>query len=353
MKKKVLIIGPSPFKSKGGIATVIEEIKKDKKLKELYDIDIFESYIDGNKIKVIIYSIFAFLKFLLIKKNYDIYHIHAASRGSTFRKGWYVNYLKKHSAKVIFHIHGAEYIEFFNEISKRKKNKVINILKKADMVLALSQEWKKKFDNMFGLTNCYVLENGIDQERLMPAFNSNIKKNQTSFVALGRLGERKGTYDIIEAVKLIISKVPDIRCYLAGDGEIDKVKSLIHKYQLENNVIVSGWVNFEKKLSLLKQSSTVLLPSYNEGLPMSVLEGMACGKAIIGSTVGAIPEVVGENNGILVEPGDIKALAIAMECCCKDTELMKKFNQNNIKKIQEKFSMVRMHKILSEYYDYL
>lgn len=60
---------------------------------------------------------------------------------------------------------------------------------------------------------------------------------------------------------------------------------------------------------LLRKSSVLVLPSYNEGLPMAILEGMACGKAIISTTVGAIPEVVKKENGILVQPGDVTALA--------------------------------------------
>lgn len=56
---------------------------------------------------------------------------------------------------------------------------------------------------------------------------------------------------------------------------------------------------------MLKKSATLVLPSYHEGLPMSVLEGMASGKAIISTTVGAIPEVIKEQNGILVQPGDV------------------------------------------------
>ena len=65
---KVLIVGPSPTRSKGGMATVIEEIEKDKMLNSQFKIDIFESYIDGNKLKVLLYSIFAFLKFYFTKK---------------------------------------------------------------------------------------------------------------------------------------------------------------------------------------------------------------------------------------------------------------------------------------------
>ena len=62
---KVLVIGPSPTKSKGGMATVIEEIAKDQKLNKQFDIDIYESYIDGNKLKVLLFSAISFIRFSL------------------------------------------------------------------------------------------------------------------------------------------------------------------------------------------------------------------------------------------------------------------------------------------------
>lgn len=348
-KKRVLIVGPSPTRSKGGMATVIEEIEKDRYLNEHFDIDIYESYIDGNKVVRFFYSIYAFIKFCFTKKNYDLYHIHAASRGSTFRKGNYVNVIKKWNKKIIFHIHGAQYLEFFNEISPKKQKRVIEILKKVNMVIALSQDWKDKFDEKFGLTNCFVLENGIDMERLVPAIQKP-ELHQNAFVTLGRLGQRKGTYDLVEAVDIARKTVPNIKCYLAGDGDVDKIKDIVKIRNLEKNIEVVGWANFDKKLELLKSVSTVVLPSYNEGLPMSVLEGMACGKGIISTTVGAIPEVIFPENGILITPGDISALAGALVRYSQDIEYLTSSSEENMKKVAKQFSMKAMHHKLKSYY---
>lgn len=196
---KVLVVGPSPTKSKGGMATVIEEIAKDKRLNGKFDIDIYESYVDGNKLKVLLFSVFSYLRFYFTKRNYDLYHIHAASYGSTFRKGWYVRAAKKWGKKVILHIHGAEYMIFYEK--SNKKEKIRSILNTADKVIALSDEWKHKFDRTFGLTNCVVLENGIDTERLQPAITS-CQEHPHTFVSLGRLGERKGTYDFFLSYSL-------------------------------------------------------------------------------------------------------------------------------------------------------
>ena len=68
---KVLVVGPSPTRSKGGMATVIEEIAKDKMLNTKFDIDIYESYVDGNKLRVLLFSMFSFIKFYFTKSYID------------------------------------------------------------------------------------------------------------------------------------------------------------------------------------------------------------------------------------------------------------------------------------------
>ena len=344
---KILVIGPSPTKSKGGMATVIDEIQKDKDLNSKFDIEIYESYIDGNKLKVALFSIISFIRFYFTKRNYDIYHIHAASYGSTFRKGWYVRAVKKWEKKVILHIHGAEYMIFYQK--SRRKKKIISILNSVDKIIALSSEWKRKFEETFGVQNCIVLENGIDMNKLMPAVSDNCG-HPHSFVMLGRLGKRKGTYDLIKALEKVKKEIADITCYLAGDGEIDKCTQLVKEKGLENNIIIVGWIDFEKKLELLKKSSVLILPSYNEGLPMAILEGMACGKAIISTTVGAIPEVIKGDSGILVSPGDIEALSQACLIYCKEEKLVEKAGIANIVLIKEKYSMEVMHEKLKNIY---
>lgn len=344
---RVLVIGPSPVRSKGGMATVIEEIKNDVELNKQFDIDVFESFIDGGFLKRLGYSAWAYIKFCVLKKGYDIYHIHVASYGSTFRKGWYIRTVKRWGKKVVLHVHGAEYMVFFEK--SRKKDEIVSILKRADTVVALSHEWKRKFDGKFGLSNCIVLENGIDTQRLAPAI-SDPYKHPFAFVMLGRIGERKGTYDLIEAVDIVRKKIPNVICYLAGDGDISRCEEIVRAKGLTENIIIVGWANLEKKIELLNKSAVLVLPSYNEGLPMAILEGMACGKAIISTTVGAIPEVIKSENGILIAPGDVEGLAAAMLAYCSNPETIKAAGAANMKLIDDRFSMKVMHQKLKEIY---
>lgn len=347
---KVLVVGPSSTKSKGGMATVVKEIEEDDNLCKDYHIDSYASYVDGSRMKVMFYSFFAFIRFYFTKRGYDIYHIHMASWGSTFRKSYYVKLVKKWGKKVIIHIHGAQFLVFYNQISDKKKEAVVSILKSADRVVALSDDWKQKFDDTFSLKNCISIENGINMEKLSSAVQP-IDKYRKSFLTLGRLGKRKGTYDLISAIEIVRKTIPDIKCYLAGDGEVEQAKKLVSQKHLEKNIEVIGWADFNQKLKLLRNVSTVVLPSYNEGLPMSILEGMACGKAIISTIVGAIPEVVGRENGILIKAGDVNALADAMITCCLDIDYMNQVSRANRKKIRQGYSMQMMHKKLAACYD--
>ena len=86
---------------------------------------------------------------------------------------------------------------------------------------------------------------------------------------------------------------------------------------------------------------------------MSILEGMACGKIIISTDVGAIPEVVKEENGILISPGDVQSLAEAIIKCCTQKDYAESISKNNISKIEDSFSMISMHKKLASYYRYV
>lgn len=349
---KVLVIGPSMEKSKGGISTVIREMKEDSDLCDKFDIDFYESYIDGNKLKILLFSLFSFFKFIVTgkAKKYDIYHIHSASYGSTFRKCLYVKAIKKNNKKIIYHIHGGEYMKFFSGLSEKKKKMIVDMLKSTDIVVALSDEWKHRFESTFGISNSVAIENGINIDRLEPAITK-LEEHPHVLVDLGRLEYGKGTYDLIEAVKIVSQKIPDVKVYLAGDGEIEKAKAIVRDKNLCDNIEIVGWADFDKKLELLSKASTVVLPSHNEGLPMSILEGMACGKAIISTTVGAIPEVVAEENGILISPKDVEALANAILCVCSDTKMMKKMSENNIKKIRENFDVKVMHQKIADIYE--
>lgn len=347
---KVLEIGPSVTRSKGGMATVIDGIYKDKVSFQGYKIDLFDSFIDGNKLKRLMFCIYAYIKFHLLYKQYDIFHIHMASYGSTFRKIKYIKFLKRNNKKVIVHVHGAAYMEFYRALNDKRKKMITDTINEADLVIALSETWKCFFENEIKFKNVVVLNNAVDTKEFK---NININRNQkvNKLLFLGRLGKRKGTYDLIYAIKALKDMGVLVKCIFAGDGEIEKAKMLAEELGVLNQLEFTGWIDTKKKMKLLKSIEVIVLPSYNEGLPMTILEGMASGKIIISTTVGAIPEVIiEEENGFLIEPGDITKLAEVIKYVYENEEILEKISKNNIAKIDKYFNIKKINRKLENHF---
>ena len=346
---KILEIGPSETRARGGMSEVIRSIRESEALAEEFEIDSFPSYIDGSLPVRLLYSLYGYLRFMICCGKYDLFHIHTAERGSTFRKSLYLRTVKRAGKKAVIHIHGAEYLTFYDGLSGRKKKIADDFFRRADLVLALSGGWKRELERRFAMKACETLYNGVDPAKLEPA-GSDPMEHRNAFLMLGRLGERKGTYDLIAAAELAIRQNPRLKLCLAGDGEVEPVRALVKGKGLEENIAVPGWIDAAEKLRRLREAATLVLPSYHEGMPMAILEGMAAGKAIISTAVGAIPEVVGEENGILTEPGDVPALAEALLRCSGDAESLTRFSANNRKRAEEVFGIRRNHEALAEYY---
>lgn len=346
---RVLVIGPSHIRSLGGMAAVIRDIKESRLLNREFDIRIFPSYIDGNLALRLLYSGWGYLRFLTCFRQYDLFHIHTAERGSTFRKNFYLRKIKKAGKRAIVHIHGAEYLTFYDGLGPFGRRIVDRFFCRADLVLALSDSWRRELEARFHTGTCRTLNNGIDTVYFKAAAGD-VKNLRNSFLMLGRLGKRKGTYDLIDAVELAVRKNPEISVCLAGDGEVEKVRRLVEEKGLKKYIHVPGWVDGRQKLEYLKRAATLVLPSYYEGLPMAVLEGMAGGKAILSTCVGAIPEVVSEENGILVQPGDVAGLAEGLLRLSSDTGLLETMSRNNMEKAGHCFSVSQIHRQLAGYY---
>ena len=100
---------------------------------------------------------------------------------------------------------------------------------------------------------------------------------------------------------------------IGGDGEIEKVQQYIRDNKLDNVAEYIGWISGEEKTKLLNEVDVFVLPSYNEGLPISILEAMSYNLPIISTKVGGIPEILkNEYNGYLINPGDLIALENAI-----------------------------------------
>lgn len=343
-KINVLMIGPARS-VKGGMTTVVDNYYQ-YGLDKMVNLKYIETCNDSNKISKFLKEQKGMKEFRKEIDNYDVVHIHMASRRSTFRKGKYVRIAKSKGKKVIIHIHGAEYKLFYNECNEKQKKYVRETLNLADKIIVLSEEWKEYFKDLVDENKICVIYNSI----VIPEdFEKDLDTNKILF--LGRIGQRKGIYDLLEVIEKLIPEFPDLKLYVGGDGEVEKLKGIIAEKELQDNVIYVGWTSGEQKEKLLKECSFYILPSYNEGMPMSVLEGMAYKNVVISTRVGGIPKVItNEDNGILVDAGDKEYLVKIIKELLNDEIIRKRLSDNARITMEQRFNIESVLKLLLELY---
>lgn len=303
LSSKVLTIGCYFKNPKGGIAQVLKNYS-----------NIFEkfNFISTTKATskfsnslTLLNALFQFLLKMIFNKNIKIIHIHGSSYNSFYRKRIFINIAKLFNKKIIYHIHSGEF-KIFTEKNKAKVTKTLN---KCDAIIALSESWKSYF-NSLGYNNVSIIPNIISYPNLKHKNKSSI----INLLFLGFLVEGKGIFDILEVFKINYERYKNkLHLYIGGNGDSDKVVSYIRDNNLNDIVTFCGWVSGNKKNELLNNCNIYILPSYNEGLPISILEAMSYSMPIISTNVGGIPEIVNEKNGILIQPGDKKALQEAIK----------------------------------------
>lgn len=345
---------PNPM-VKGGIAAVVNGYHESQ-LERDYKIIYVESYKDGKKVTKLLKAIRGYLHFVkvLIVDKPDLIHIHSSFDASFYRKILFIymaNWAKK---PIVNHIHGAEFEKFFLNKSKKKQNLIKRVYGKCDILIALSEEWKEKLGQIVPAEKIKIIENySVVNET---AFNGRLKRACNNIVLfLGELGTRKGCFDIPDIAEKVATEIIDVKFILAGEGALDDKESLERKFAdrgLEKNVQFPGWIRDKEKDEILRQADIFFLPSYNEGMPMSVLDAMGYGIPVVSTNIGGIPKIVCDGeNGFCCVPGDIMAMAEDIVRILVDKNLRLKMSKESYRIAKEKYSLKVHIKELEKVYE--
>lgn len=300
--RKICMVIPDPM-VKGGIAAVVNGYRGSR-LEKDYRIIYVESYTDGGKIKKLLKGIagyFHFAKVLLMDKP-ELVHIHSSFGPSFYRKIPFIYMASWAGLPVINHIHGSEFAKFYTNAGAGKQKLVKKVWGKCTRFIVLSSEWKKVFSVVIPEEKMTVVEN---YSILAPVVN---RENKESILFLGAINRMKGCYDIVEVIAEVRKRIPDVKMVMCGDGEVRRVKEKARACGVLDCFEFPGWVRGEEKDRILRNANVFFLPSYSEGMPMSVLDAMGYGLPIIASKVGGIPKIVREN-GSMCAPGDIRGFS--------------------------------------------
>ena len=326
----LLFVGPEFEPPRGGIAQIMHNYKQ-----YLFSPGHFHyvaNSCQGNKLVKLwklVSSLIIFIADLLAHHGLRIVHIHTASRFSFWRSALFVKLARLLGRKVVMHVHGGGFREYYHDGHQQF---VKCVLSRCDIVVVLSQEWRDFFIKEVECTKVVVIPNLI-----APAESANVSQNllggcgKLHLLFLGLISDDKGIFDLLQ---VMAEHKPELEgkfvLHVAGAGEVDRMYKVVDDCGMTGMVIYEGWVAGTKKSELFCTCDALILPSYYEGLPLSVLEAMTYGMPILATNIGGIPSVVHDGfNGFLFAPGDKQAMFVAIDRYVNDKVLCQSMGINS------------------------
>jgi len=191
-----------------------------------------------------------------------------------------------------------------------------------------------------------VIHNSVSIQKFNPALidrhgireELGLKREHILVGTVGRIHRGKGVYELLSALDMLVGKYPMLKLMYVGEGpEMSGLQVQARKSILDGKIIFAG---IRKDMERMYAAMDIFaLPSYNEGLPTVLVEAMAMGKPVIGTTVGGIPEIIEKDvNGILIPPQNDRAIAEAITKYLDDDEFRVRTSSQGRRTVEEGFS---------------
>lgn len=255
--------------------------------------------------------------------------------------------------KVILHLHGANFHNFYKNQNRVFKKYIKFILKLSDAIILQAHWLKDIFRDFVPGDKLHVIRNAVSPEIFK---NNTLKeitdtKDNINILYLNHISVAKGFLVLADVMKQLVSVTSNINFLIAGDvinternilfsqdGKkiaFDDINQIID--HLKQNKEYQGRIKFlgnitnkETKYDIFKSSDIFILPSYSEGCPLSVLEAMAFGLPVIVTPVGSLSEIIKNNlNGLFMKPGNSLELKERIINLTTDHVLRRKMGENN------------------------
>lgn len=334
----ILMLGPIPPPF-GGIGSVIQTTINSALSKD-YTFDVFNRAhgIPPEKKGLFRRNSFRmkrFWKFFqkLHQRPYDFVHFQIPFGRSFLGSVIFMLIARLSGVNVLLHIHGTDWDTCYTRESSWFKILCWIGLRMPKQIVVLYDTWRINIKKLVPNADVKTLSNCLeDIQTPIPALvrkvraRLGISDHELVVLTVGFVGFRKGHLDILEAVPDVIRANESVRFVFIGgeeySGESDLVISRIKNENLDKWVFMTGELPRSEIPLYLASADIFLLPSRQEGMPISMLEAMRTGLPVIATTVGAIPEmVVDGKSGILIKPASPKAIAQTVTDLSRDDSL--------------------------------
>lgn len=329
---ELLVVGPAN-RTTGGIARFLSEQRR--RLPSDISVRVYDggttstNHLNDHLVTVLV-TLWAMVRFPF-RRRPDLVHVHTSHRLAFYRASWYVLVARLvWQRPVVIHIHGSSFDEFARADSLVAAWMQRMTFGLADRVISLSEYWQSVLSERIDATKLVVVPNAVDPNEYEPSYGA----DPPVAVFISNHIERKGIRELVAAIEQVDET--DLHVRIAGSGPLS---SLAETLAAESpNVEYYGYVSEAEKRRLIQEATVYLLPTYAEGLPIALLEGMAGGNAVITTNVAAIPEVVDDASGWTVPPGDIDALGQALSEFAADPDAAVEMGRHNRSIIEDRFA---------------
>ncbi len=333
--------------------------------KEFKALIYFTGIVDN--IRLLTYLISLFFNLIMITRRYDLELFHAHHTIPTGLVAIIVGKILRLPVVITAHLmdittHGTDVGPLENIVDFESnfifKHLIMFSLNSSRKIIAVSQDLANKIEQMGITKNITVLRNAVDISRFKPSkniimrHNHKIDDNDILILFIGHLETFKGIFELLDAFHEINLRHKNVKLMIIGEGhEEQKVRNTVSNYNLKDFVILKGKISPETIQNYYQMADVFTLPSYTEGLPLVVIEAMACGLPVVVSTAGGIPELIDEGkNGFLVSPKDKDELTKKLEFLVIDKDLREKFSIKALETVDDEFNIDKKVNKLKDLY---
>jgi glycosyltransferase involved in cell wall biosynthesis len=329
---QIMVATPSATAGQGGVDRVMATLKGQLEREGRTDISarFLPSRGPGSVLLSPLYAIGFCLRMIAARMSgkVDVVHINLSSSGSTYRKLVIAACARALGIPYVLHLHGAEYRAFWQENGRLLDRWIRHMFEHASQVVVLGRVWREFIARRAPAAADKITI--IPNATATPTLPHQGGGEKVHILFLGRIGDRKGVPQLGEALHRM-RHAPGWRATIAGDGAVEAARAKAAELGLADRVAIPGWVGPDEVAQLIASSDILVLPSFAENLPVSVIEGMAAGLAIVATPVGAVEDIIVDGEtGLLVPPGDVDALTLALTRLVESPQLRARLGSNAV-----------------------
>jgi glycosyltransferase involved in cell wall biosynthesis len=286
----------------------------------------------------------------------DIVHINTAPDQRALQRDMVLIFLARiFMKKVVVQVHGRMADYPMSPVARKLAEKALSM---SDRILVFSLLDKEKLEAATGnrqkvvtFPNAIKVSDFTTMKGDLRAMFA-IPPERKVVLFLARLIKEKGVYDLLEAIPAIVASCGPVTFLVAGDGpEKALMMERVAQGNLQDSVVFTGNLGYENVIRAFQTADVMVLPSYSEGMPMSVLQALASGTSIVATPVGAIPDFLRDGeNGFLVQPNSPDEIARKVLDLLDNDLLRERIGEANRQLAREQFDLDAVTVRLAEVY---